>query len=102
MAMSRDQQDDQAKAMGRLIAKAWSDDAFKQRLLADPARVAKAEGVVIPEGSEVRVVENTDKLVHLTLPAKPAELSDEPLDVGGYLLDLLQLPPGCSKGTKKC
>ena len=80
MAMSREQQDEQAKAYGRVVAKAWSDAAFKQRLLADPSAVLKAEGVAVPEGVELRLVENTDKVVHLTLPAKPAELSDEQLD----------------------
>ena len=80
MAMSREQRDEQAKAYGRIVAKAWADEAFKQRLLADPAAVLKAEGLAVPEGVELRLVENTDKVVHLTLPAKPAELSDEQLD----------------------
>ena len=80
MAMSREQRDEQAKAYGRVVAKAWSDAAFKQRLVADPAAVLKAEGVAIPEGTELRLVENTDKFVYLTLPAKPAELSDEQLE----------------------
>ena len=80
MAMSREQQDQQAKAYGRLVAKAWSDEAFKQRLMADPAAVLRAEGVTVPPGTDVRLVENTDKVVHLTLPAKPAgDLSDEQL-----------------------
>ena len=88
MAMSREQQEEQAKAYGRVVAKAWSDAGFKQRLLADPAVVLKAEGVAVPEGVAVRLVENTDTLVYLTLPAKPAEgaLSDEQLTAvaGGY------------------
>jgi len=68
MAMSREQQDEQAKAYGRLVAKAWSDGAFKQRLMADPAAVLKEEGVAFAEGIELRVVENTDNVVHLTRP----------------------------------
>ena len=79
MAMSREQRDDQAKAYGRVVAKAWSDATFKQQLLADPATVLKAEGVPIPEGTELRMMENTDNLVYLTLPARPATLSDEQL-----------------------
>ena len=80
MAMSREQRDEQAKAYGRIVAKAWADEAFKQRLAADPAAVLKAEGMAVPAGAEVRLVENTDKVVHLTLPAKPDQLSDEQLD----------------------
>lgn len=81
MAMSREQQDERAKAYGRIVAKAWSNEAFKQRLLADPAAVLRAEGITVPAGSELRIFENTDKVINLTLPAKPAvsELSDEQL-----------------------
>jgi hypothetical protein len=88
MTVSRQQQDEQARAYGRIVAKAWGDEAFKQRLLADPVSVLAAEGLIVPRGSEVRVVENTDKLVYFMLPARPAgaDLSDEQLsqvDGGG-------------------
>jgi hypothetical protein len=72
----------------QLVAKAWDDPAFKQRLLADPAAVLKENGLKVPAGVQVKVVENTDKVVHLTLPAKPspAELSEEELHraAGGH------------------
>ncbi len=80
MAMSREQREEQAKAYSRVVAKAWSDEGFKQRLLANPTEVLRAEGVPIPEGNEVRVVENTDRLTYLPLPARPDTLSDEQLD----------------------
>lgn len=32
-------------AYGKIVAKAWTDEAFKQRLLSDPAAVLKEEGV---------------------------------------------------------
>ena len=70
-----------AKQYGQVVAKAWADDAFKQRLLAEPAAVLQAEGIAVPEGVELRAVENTDKVMYLMLPPKPsAELSDEQLD----------------------
>jgi hypothetical protein len=76
-------QEKQGEKMGQVIAKAWADDAFKQRLLNDPAAVLKEEGVEIPEGVEVRVVENTDKIFYLLLPPRPlgAELSEAQLAV---------------------
>src|SRR4029078_12828965 len=37
--------EEQAKKMGSVIAKCWSDDGFKKKLLADPAATLKAEGV---------------------------------------------------------
>ena len=80
--------EEQAKKMRQIIAKAWMDEGFKQRLLADPAAALKQEGLDIPEGLRIKVVENTDKLVHFVLPAKPSshELSDEQLDkvAGGF------------------
>jgi hypothetical protein len=65
----------------QLVAKAWADDAFRRRLIADPATVLAEHGLVVPAGVTVKVVENTDKLVYLTLPVKPSpeELSEEEL-----------------------
>jgi len=64
-------QEEQGRKIGRVIAKAWADEGFKQRLLKGPAAVLKDEGVDIPQGLEVRVVENTDKVFHIVLPPEP-------------------------------
>ena len=72
---------------GKIIAKAWRDPAFKSALIADPAAALKAEGIDVPAGMAVTVLENTDKQFHLVLPPVPTdELSDEALDAvaGGY------------------
>ncbi|GAB1394981.1 hypothetical protein MASR1M60_31450 [Rhodocyclaceae bacterium] len=71
---------DQAKQYQQLIAKCWADEAFKQKLLADPAGTLKAEGMAVPEGVTVRVVENTAQQFTLVIPPQPDELSDEALD----------------------
>jgi hypothetical protein len=68
---------DQAKQYQQLIAKCWADDAFKQRLLADPAGTLAAEGMAVPEGMTLRVVEDTAQAVTLVIPLRPTELSDE-------------------------
>lgn len=83
-------QEEQAKKMRRVIVKAWKDEAFKQRLLADPAAVLEGEGVEIPGGLDVRVVEDTGSRIHLVIPAPPPvtdALSDEQLDhvAGGFI-----------------
>ncbi|GAB1394980.1 hypothetical protein MASR1M60_31440 [Rhodocyclaceae bacterium] len=70
---------DQAKQMQQLIAKCWADEAFKQKLLADPAGTLKAEGMAMPEEVTVRVVENTAQEFTLVIPARPSDLSDEEL-----------------------
>ena len=75
---------DQAKQYQQIIAKCWVDEAFKQRLLDDPAGTLKAEGIAVPEGVRVRVVENTAQVFNLVIPARPTDLSDEMLTgVGG-------------------
>jgi hypothetical protein len=68
-------------AWRQLVVRACSDPALKAKLLADPAGVLKANGLTVPAGLTVKVVENTDKVVHLVLPVKgtPAELSDAEL-----------------------
>ena len=70
------------------MARAWSDSALKKKLLADPASVFKENGMIVPKGMTINVVENTDKVVNLVLPVKPspAELSAEELQqvAGGY------------------
>ncbi len=61
---------DQAKHYQQLIAKCWADEAFKQRLLADPAGTLKAEGIAVLEGVRVQVVENTAHLFTVVIPSK--------------------------------
>jgi hypothetical protein len=64
----------------RLIARCRDDEGFRQKLLADPAATLKAEGVGVPAGMSIRALENSDKVFHLVIPAKTAELADEDLD----------------------
>ncbi len=71
---------DSSKQYQQLIAKCWADEAFKQKLLADPAATLKAEGIEIPAGVTVRVVENTARQFTLVIPPKPDALSDEALE----------------------
>lgn len=65
----------------QIVTRALTDAAFKQRLLAEPATVIKEQGIAVPSGVEIRVVENTDSVVHLTLPSPAAagELSENEL-----------------------
>lgn len=66
-----------AEAHAKIIAKAWSDPAFKAKLMANPAVTLEAEGINVPAGVTVTVVENTKNHFHLVLPPKPSrKLSD--------------------------
>jgi len=66
--------------MSQVIAKCWADEGFKRKLLEDPATTLKAEGMELPAGQSIKVLEDDDKVRHLVIPAKPTELSDEDLD----------------------
>lgn len=67
--------------LGRIIKKAWEDEAFKQRLLENATVVFNEEGIDVPGDMEVKVVENTEKVFHIVLPSKKvsAELNEEQL-----------------------
>ncbi len=73
-------QEEEAKAFQRIIAKAWMDDEFKGRLTSDPATVLREEGIEVPQGVELKIVENTDEVVHFVLPGKPPGVTIEELD----------------------
>jgi len=73
--------EEQGNPYGQLIAKAWSDEGFKAKLLSDPKAAMKEVGMDVPEGVDIEVVESTQEKVYLVIPAKPVgELSDEDLD----------------------
>ncbi len=76
MTMSREPYEERAKLYGRIVAKTWQDEGFKQRLLADPKAALQAEGLTFPEDAEVHVVETNDRLFYLPLPPKPLALTE--------------------------
>jgi len=85
-----------SKAFGRLVEKAWTDEAFKKRLLTDGPGVLKEAGIDVPEGVDIQFHENTEKVVHAVLPSPPpvdGELSHTELEAvaGGSVF----LPTEC-------
>ena len=49
------EQNEQQKQWAKIVAKAWADEDYKQRLLADPASVMKDEGMEVSRSEERRV-----------------------------------------------
>ena len=74
--------EEQAKKMQQIVAKAWSDEGFKQQLLANPRATLQGAGIELPPGVELKVVENTSSVRYFVLPMKLScdELSDDDLD----------------------
>lgn len=82
------------KKYGKIVVKAWTDEEFRMRLMSDPKCVFKENGIDVPDNVEIKVVENTNNVVHLTLPPKPKEvdLSDKELE---------KIAGGCTGGIVK-
>ena len=72
--------DEQDNPIQRVITKCWDDEAFKERLLADPVATLAAEGVEIPEGVTLHVVVESGTERALVVPPAPTgELADAEL-----------------------
>ena len=65
-------QNAQQKLWEKIVAKAWADESYKQQLLANPATVLSAEGMALPAGVQIKMVEATDKVAWLVLPTQNA------------------------------
>jgi hypothetical protein len=61
----------QAVKIGELIRKASSDKELKARLVKDSVSVFKENGISIPTGMTVKVLEDTDTVYHFIIPPKP-------------------------------
>jgi hypothetical protein len=74
---------DYSRKHARVVAKAWLDPSFKKRLLANPTEVLRSEGIEVPAGVEIRVLEHTPDIRYFELPVKPpsleVQLSEEQL-----------------------
>ncbi len=81
---------EQNNAFAELFAACWKDDALKARFMADPKAVLAERGIDMPDNIDVKVVENSDNTVHITMPMAPdghEEMSMEELSqaAGGSL-----------------
>jgi len=93
-------QTEQEKKLSKLLAKCWTDEGFKNKLIADPAGTLKAVGAQLPPGHSIKVVADTPEVSHLVIPARPDELSDAQLDaVAGGFFDITWQSGGYQKIT---
>ena len=53
-----------------IVAKYYGDPDFKTQVDADPTTVLKAEGLIVPDGVEVKLAFNTPTVLHIVLPAR--------------------------------
>lgn len=60
----------------QLIAKVWKDPTFKKKLLTNPKQTLIEMGYQIPEGINVRVVEDDAKTLTFVIPHAPKEVNE--------------------------
>ncbi len=84
---------------GKVVARSWSDDEFKSKLLDDPRDVLSEAGYSVPEGVELSISDSGPDRMHLVIPPAPegfdSEIGDESLETmsGGYCTICCCMPP---------
>lgn len=63
-----------------IVAKAWADEDYKARLLNDPSTVLTQEGMTLPEGKSVKIVEATADETLFVLPKPMDSIHSEDLE----------------------
>ena len=88
----------------KLFADCWKDADLKARFMSDPKAVFTEYGMTVPDGLEIKVLENEDDKVHITIPVTPEgieSLSDQELThvAGGSYANAncTGIPGACTK-----
>ena len=75
---------------GMVVARAWRDPGYRNRLLSSPREVLVDEGLEIPDGMAIRVFADTPAIRHIHLTS----LTTEAEELIGVLREILPLPEG--------
>ena len=73
------------ETVGRIVAKAWSEPAFADRLVGDAAPALGELGIALPAGKTVSAVRNTVSLTNVVLPSpRYAETASAYADIKAF------------------
>jgi len=92
---------DIAKVQAHIIAKAGRSAAFRSRLVKATHRTLAAEGLKVPRGFKVKVVQDTPKLVHIVLPSKRTAKAKRPGGKKGRMGAMFTFDDGDDERTAK-
>jgi hypothetical protein len=71
----------------KLVAKMWTDEGFKKKLLQNPKQVLQQNGITAPNNLTIKILEDEDNVVHLVFPGPAKTVEDLK-----FILDLAGLP----------
>jgi len=57
--------------LNEIIARTALDKDFREEFINHPAEVLQREGIEVPPGVTIKIVENTDDRLHIVIPAAP-------------------------------
>ncbi len=69
--------DNYKKYFKEILIRSLTDENFKRELLENPKKILKSYDVIVPDDVEVKVCENTSKVVHFILPTKQGLVNKE-------------------------
>ena len=52
-----------------VIVNAWKDEAYRRKLIDDPAGVLREAGLTVPAACQITVLENTSTVSHIPIPS---------------------------------
>jgi nitrile hydratase alpha subunit len=74
----------------QIVARAWADEGFRERLKTDPrGAVRELTGISVPDSVEIEVLEKTPEKGYLVFPLNRVAISEDELDAvaGGPALE---------------
>lgn len=72
---------DSDRKYAEIIARAWTDPNFSSLLKSDPRRALGEVGMTVPDDIELRVLIDDGSKVHLVIPLRPNDMTDEEIAI---------------------
>jgi hypothetical protein len=76
------------------IVNAWKDEAYREKLIGDPAAVLGDAGLTLPPGCRVTALVNSDHTWHVAIPRLEVLAAGEQEQLTAELAAMLPLPAG--------
>lgn len=85
------QKDDARKKLGKVIARAWTDAEYRKKLHSHPHDALAEAGITVPTSQKIKVLEDSADTLHVVIPARPAQVTDQQLRSDDVHADLCKI-----------